>query len=85
MKLFSQNNEVLVQRSIFDFQLLFLWLSLPDKTEYKNNEKMAKIDTSKIRVIFEYECQRGSNVADTVCNNNAAFGDDTANEYTVRF
>ncbi|XP_045782284.1 histone-lysine N-methyltransferase SETMAR-like [Maniola jurtina] len=36
------------------------------------------MDTSKIRVIFEYEFRRGTNAAD-------AFGEGTANERTVRF
>lgn len=43
------------------------------------------MDTSKIRVIFEYEFRRGTNVAETARNFNVAFGEGTANERTVRF
>ncbi|CAH2089379.1 unnamed protein product [Euphydryas editha] len=43
------------------------------------------MDTSKIRVIFEYEFRRGTNAAETARNINVAFGEGTVNERTVRF
>ena len=43
------------------------------------------MDTSKIRVIFEYEFRRGPNTEETACNIKVAFGEGTANERTVRF
>ncbi|CAG9790984.1 unnamed protein product [Diatraea saccharalis] len=44
-----------------------------------------KMDTANIRVIFEYEFRRGSNAAETARNINVAFGEESVNEYTVRF
>ncbi|XP_045448204.1 histone-lysine N-methyltransferase SETMAR-like [Melitaea cinxia] len=43
------------------------------------------MDTSKIRVIFEFEFRRGANAAEAARNINVAFGEGTANERTVRF
>lgn len=43
------------------------------------------MDTAKIRVIFEYEFRRGTNAAETARNINAAFGEGSTNERTVRF
>lgn len=43
------------------------------------------MDTLKIRVIFEYEFRRGTDAAETARNINAVFGENTANERTVRF
>lgn len=38
------------------------------------------MDTSKIRAIFEYEFQRGTNAVGTAGNIYAAFGEEIANE-----
>lgn len=43
------------------------------------------MDTSKIRVIFEYEFQRRIDAAETARNVNAAFGEESANEETNVF
>ncbi|KAA5586404.1 hypothetical protein F3H14_36385 [Pseudomonas aeruginosa] len=43
------------------------------------------MDTSKIRVFFEYEFRCGTKAVETARNINVAFGEGTANERTVRF
>jgi hypothetical protein len=43
------------------------------------------MDTAKVRVIFEYQFQLGSNAAETARNINVAFGEGSANERTVQF
>lgn len=43
------------------------------------------MDTAKIRVIFEFEFLRWTNAAETAPNINVVFGENTANERTVRF
>lgn len=43
------------------------------------------MDTSKIRAMFEYEFQRGTNAVGTAGNIYAAFGEEIANEWSVRF
>ena len=45
---------------------------------------METIDKSKIRFVYEYEFRRGTNASQTDGNINEAFGDNVANEQTVR-
>ena len=45
---------------------------------------METIDKSKIRFVYEYEFRRRTNASQTDGNINEAFGDNVANEQTVR-
>ena len=45
---------------------------------------METIDKSKICVVYEYEFRRGTNASQTARNINEVFGDNVANEQTVR-